>query len=978
MEVENIYGLNVNSINSNKRKKAFLKLFCDKRPDIFCISETHFNSKTKFFINGYNIFRNDRISNGGGTAIILNNKIKFKNLRKTNGSFEAISVDILLDGRWTSIISIYIPKQNLDIIEFHKFLETCESFICVGDFNARMTNYGDISNNHNGKILQDYFDQNNLITPFTTKYPTCYRSDHGSKIDFFILSNNIIGNIDIGQELSFSDHSLIYLLAKFKINELDLNSEKILYNYGYANIGKINEFIEGELHKLKIEGRNKLNINDLESIAVQMDSIFRNAIKNFVPIQKSYNGIKLSNQSMQLKREFRKISRKIFNGKTKHFSANYQNIKSQYTLIKNMYLNSIKFDICNFYKYYISKASCNLDMYEIIKKTTPNKRFGKFNSNEIMDSERNVHILNTKETNDLFAKHFIKKNHNNNEIKPSNMDGVVNNYCVSIENFNNVIDFNDEIYPLISDSDELNVINSKLSLEFDGILTCKEEISLILNKRKPKKSHGCDSLPISIIKHFNDKILDFITIYFNHLLANGYFPNVWKLAILIPIPKAGKNINEFDSHRPISQLPSISKIFEKLINNRLTDYCNDNAILPEKQFGFRNKLSTYHPLSKFTMDIVNGLNGGKITTAIALDIKCAFDTIWHNGLLYKMNEFGFNGLLIKMIKNFLSNRKIAVGNGNQISDAYAIEMGVPQGAVLSPVLFNIFLTDIPNHNIIKTLQFADDIIFYVPHRAPLAASNIFNSFLEKIQGFYTDWKLEINISKTCLINFYGNNKTIKSDLIKKNKARQVIKMNDQQIVPSGSIKYLGINFSTNFRFNKHIDYSLNKARSAFYGLHSILRNQLIEPNFKLFVYKTYLRPIMTYGSPIWCNPTLITSHQMERFRIFERMILRKALNIKRPIGSYKFMSNTNLYKLASIDTFDKFTIKQNVNYFTKCENSENQFLRGLIEPYNEKTYLTPSYSLQMFKNNELFVNDNLLIFHRGFHNPHKLVYYTNK
>lgn len=145
----------------------------------------------------------------------------------------------------------------------------------------------------------------------------------------------------------------------------------------------------------------------------------------------------------------------------------------------------------------------------------------------------------------------------------------------------------------------------------------------------------------------------------------------------------------------------------------------------------------------------------------------------------------------------------------------------------------------------------------------------------------------INESKTNIINFYGSNRAIGKKLIQKNKQLQRIKMNGTILVPTNNIKYLGVIFNSNLKFINHIDYICKRANIVYSQLANLMRSKFIESRLKLYIYKVYIRSIIQYASMAWLIPTHTSSHQVERIRIMERKILRKATNTRRPRGSYK-------------------------------------------------------------------------------------------
>lgn len=181
-----------------------------------------------------------------------------------------------------------------------------------------------------------------------------------------------------------------------------------------------------------------------------------------------------------------------------------------------------------------------------------------------------------------------------------------------------------------------------------------------------------------------------------------------------PIPKANKDNSVITNWRPVSQIPCISKIFEKVLAIRVNATLQNINIL-NSQYRFLRGISTEHLLAKFQTDIDAGLNIGKATSIVSLDLRAAFDVVWHNGLIYKLNQLKFPVLIIKTIYGLLKQRSFAVRLNGEISNIHEMPSGVPQGSVFSPIAFNIYMYDIPKTNDIDLLQYADDISVKITH-----------------------------------------------------------------------------------------------------------------------------------------------------------------------------------------------------------------------------------------------------------------------
>lgn len=365
-----------------------------------------------------------------------------------------------------------------------------------------------------------------------------------------------------------------------------------------------------------------------------------------------------------------------------------------------------------------------------------------------------------------------------------------------------------------------------------------------------------------------------------------------------------------------------------------------------------------------------------VTSLVALDLKAAFDVVWHPGLIYKMQKLDFNPLLIKSIKTLLCDRKFVIRLPGILSDTFNMRNGTPQGSVLSPILFNIYLHDIPLDNNIKITQFADDTTIYYTHKNPRMAQQQLNNYIKKISEFFDNWKLILNESKTEFINIIGTQKDTKTHLRKGAKQMKIL-VGEHTIHQSNHIRLLGLYLQKNNKFNVHIKTKLEKARKAKHCLIKILKNKFIEPRIKVCIYKQFIRPILSYACTIWAKLPNTSSHQMELIRRLERSCLKMATNLRRKRHSYKHVKNSEIYERSGCIRFDRFVLLRHCEFYSKCSNSQNNKIRDLISPDSVGAYPSITSMYDLHTGGNLMVNDQLLIFHKRY-NGMGTVYNTDQ
>ncbi|RZB40747.1 RVT 1 domain containing protein [Asbolus verrucosus] len=276
----------------------------------------------------------------------------------------------------------------------------------------------------------------------------------------------------------------------------------------------------------------------------------------------------------------------------------------------------------------------------------------------------------------------------------------------------------------------------------------KFEINRLIRNLPNNKASGIDKISNKIIKKLSQKTITQLKNIINAIFKLGHFPNTYKTAVIVPIPKPNKDSNNPENYRPISLLSTTSKFIEKIINNRILKAQKQLKINSEIQFGFKRKHNTTQQLARIVNDIIINFNKDKVTTLTSLDLEKAFDKVWIDGLIYKMMNFKFNKYLIKLIYSYLTNRKFKVAVNNEFSDTKKTQRGVPQGSVLGPTLFAIYLYDIPQFLKTNTALYADDTAIY-SHSFNAQVSTTQNQLhIYKLEKYSEDWKLKLNANKT--------------------------------------------------------------------------------------------------------------------------------------------------------------------------------------------------------------------------------------
>ena len=332
-----------------------------------------------------------------------------------------------------------------------------------------------------------------------------------------------------------------------------------------------------------------------------------------------------------------------------------------------------------------------------------------------------------------------------------------------------------------------------------------------------------------------------ITYICNLSFATGIFPDAMKIAKVIPIYKTGAK-GEFNNYRPISLLPQFSKILEKLFDDRLEQFISKNNILTDCQFGFRTGRSSTMAIVNFMEKITNSLDDMKAVISVFIDLKKAFDTIDHTILLQKLNHYGIRGIVNQWICSYLTYRKQYVQIKGTKSTLERIICGVPQGSILGPTLFNLYLNDICNvSSILEFTLFADDTNIIYSHDSTTLLCNTLNTELEKLNAWFNLNKLSINLQKTNYTTFSTNN----SD------STIQIAINGSNIEKVNSTKYLGVYIDHYLNWKDHIAYISSKLSKSTAVIHKT--SHVLDTKTLTLLYNAIIFPYLNYCMEVWGN-----------------------------------------------------------------------------------------------------------------------------
>ena len=371
--------------------------------------------------------------------------------------------------------------------------------------------------------------------------------------------------------------------------------------------------------------------------------------------------------------------------------------------------------------------------------------------------------------------------------------------------------------------------------------TTEKEIADLISTLNPQTATGPDSIPTSILKLISPTVSKPLSDIINISFSTGVFPSCLKKSTIIPIHKKDSKLL-IQNYRPISLLSNISKIIEKLMHARLQSFLTKFKCLYNNQFGFRTKHSTNHALLQITETIRNAIDEGKFACGIFVDLQKAFDTVEHSILLGKLNHYGIRGITNDWFKTYLTGRSQSVTVLGKQSKNTTICHGVPQGSVLGPLLFLIYINDL--HNAIKhssVFHFADDTSLLNANHSMKKINRQVNHDLKLLCVWLRANKLSLNAKKTELIIFKSKNKCITKKLN--------FRISGQKLYPTDHVKYLGITLDQHLSWEMHLKILTTKLNRAA-GMLAKIRYYLPYETL-LNVYYAIFNSHLIYGCQIW-------------------------------------------------------------------------------------------------------------------------------
>lgn len=429
--------------------------------------------------------------------------------------------------------------------------------------------------------------------------------------------------------------------------------------------------------------------------------------------------------------------------------------------------------------------------------------------------------------------------------------------------------------------------------------TTRYEILTLLNKLDNKKSKDLYDFPIDIIKATADLIAEPLSHIINHSIKGGVFPETLKHAKVIPLFKKGPR-DDIKNYRPISVLPLFDKIFEQVMHKRLSKFLDKNEYLDKNQHGFQKGKSTSSAVLQLSRMIEKSLKAKEYGCAIFLDLAKAFDTVNHPILLQKLQRSGVRGPILKWFHSYLSNRLQTVTINQTKSDPKHISHGVPQGSVLGPLLFLIYINDISLNTTLSSILFADDTCLFLSDKDPLRLQTTLNLELDKISNWLVCNKLTLNVSKSNFILFYGKHNKLKDFNLF---------VSGEKLKNTSSCRYLGVIVDEKLNWKEHTKLVSTKIKQGVGMLHKVGR--YISKRNLMSLYYALIQSHLTYCITSWGSPETPGLNQINKIMAKSHAFINNKVENNSILNvEFKPLNINSLFKLEACKLVHKFKKKR--------------------------------------------------------------------
>ena len=867
-----LVGVNIDGVRTNFDKFKIFSRDLDKVLGYFiCESNVTEYESQIFFLEGYNKFVLDRIvkqdnnlkHKGSGLITFINHCFKnvkiYSDMCVSSLDFECLTLELITGKSKYLLINVYrSPSGNFETFlkYFENILELAnkrKKFITyiLGDFNINLYN----PNNWRCKDYLACIFSNGFL-PLISR-ATHFVSDRPTLIDHILCNDTSELFSSLIFKAKISHHFPVCL-------NLNLDLPELIHERSKPRV-RINEYLlKNFICELKhIDNAINLNLS-AEKCFTEFFDKFKNSYDKWF-VQTNDSNFRNSNN---LRKDWITIGlaksclnrKKLYENWISNRNISNWNSYSKYSRKLDFLLDKTKFD------YFSKKIEENKDDL---------KRTWRL-INNILGRKRQNKLLTFPEADAAhsFNKYFVNV--------ASDLLHTTYSTSESISEDNDMMGFLPEV---------------NIEETFDNLEINQSDIEFFIAKLGNSK--GSYFAP-KILKQVSYNLSPLLCKLFNKCIREGYFPKELKIAKVIPLFKNKGDISDIGNYRPISMLSAFSKVFEKVLHKSIVDHLDKYDILNDSQYGFRKKRSTLHALLNATENIYEALDSKLHTLGIFIDFSRAFDTIDHELLLKKLSHYGIRGNILNILRSYLTNRKQYVSYGGIDSTLLNIVCGVPQGSVLGPLLFIIFINDITSiSNEASFILFADDLNLFITHTCRTTLYRHANQILYNLYKYCVANRLILNFSKCCFIEF--GHKEVNNDIflgILNNRFKKV-----------DSCKFLGVVINRKLNWNAHIDHVISQVSKSCGTLYRVRLH--VPRKILKNIYMALIQPYLIYCISLWGYS--LKSATMNKLFVLQKKCVRIITGKTTKENGIFQHTKPMFYNLKILNIFNLYT------YFTAVE-----------------------------------------------------------
>lgn len=872
------------------RKKVHLtKRLHDEDIDIACLQETHLTDNLRFSIRGYQVFRHDRVERTkGGVMILVKNDFPTEvKILNTDNQSEIQEATVIVNDSALKIFNVYCPPEkdlSLDTIPIPE--ERC---IIVGDFNSHSEMWGYSTADKRGEEVEDWQidakvallnDPDDQATFYSRRWCTTTTPDLAFATDD--IARIALRKVD--QQLSTSDHRPVLISLDF---DFKFENKKALSRWNYRKADWKNysqssdQYLDGIRDKTESLASKVKKLNE-GILKAAKESIPRGCRKNYRP----YWTPELDEAEKAVEAT-RKISEE------QPSTENNIRFKAATAKLKRVTSTASKTS------WHEKTNGLNLDksghkLWNLCKSLN-NER----NPQAPVILKKNGDVYHGKEAARLFIEKYETIS------------------CIDVSK--------DEEAEMKAASKEAE--SGKYPQEMLLPFTILE-LEAALSSVKEKRAPGIDGITGELLKNLGHKGKKKLLQLFNESWKTGVVPQVWKDAEMIPIPKPDKDKTSTDGYRPISLTSCVGKLIERMINTRLVHFLEVNNLINNNQAAFRKHRSTEDQITYLSQMIEDGFQKKKSTLVVWVDLEKAFDQVWKTGLMYKLSKIGVGGKMLSWIEQFLQNRSARVRLGSHTSQKKVLRDGLPQGGVLSPTLFLIYINDlfdiVPRH--VNSAMYADDLAIFCSEERLATAGFRMQEALASLEAYAKKWHLSISQPKTKYTIF---------SLSTKLKAPRLT-LSSHQLQEDPAPKYLGVIFDPRLTWKNNLAETERKGKSRLNIMKRLSGTTWgadLETQKKLYI--GYVRPVLEYGAPATCttaisNQKTIDRLQNQAMRIMTGSMKSTPITAMETTTGLMDMNSRRAMKMniqaAKFDRLDNHPMHCRMNERSECRLKRSSFV----------------------------------------------------